>query len=117
MPIPDRTDPEMNEIWEQFHAYVNVNSGEFRDWLMTRAADGDAGAFSAPHRLMPEPGKSILAVLGKRKVDLTPRDVDVMRSAVNQIQDLLAARPALDGDDGEWRRSLLDLGHDPLRAG
>lgn len=117
MPIPDRTDPETNEIWDQFHAYVNVNSDELRSWLMTRAANEDAGAFTGAHQLMPEPGKSILAVLGKRKVDLTPRDVDVMRETVAQIEDLLSARPAVGGAiDDEWRHSLMDLGHDPLRV-
>jgi hypothetical protein len=115
MPIPDREDPETNEIWDRFHSYVNVNSDELRRWLMSRSSSEEA--FAAPHRLMPEPGKSILAVLGKRKVDLTPRDVNVMREIVEQIEDLLAARPAVGGaTDDEWRHSLMDLGHDPLKA-
>ncbi|HEX5596963.1 MAG TPA: DUF3140 domain-containing protein [Micromonosporaceae bacterium] len=114
MPIPDRADPEMNELWEQFHSYVNVNSQELRHWLMTRASGEES--FSGPHQLMPEPGKSILAVLAKRKVDLTDRDMTVMREVVAQIEDLLAARPAVGGTrDDEWRHNLMDLGHDPVR--
>jgi hypothetical protein len=113
--MPDRTDPETNQIWDQFHYYVNVNSEELRSWLMSRSSGEDA--FAGPHQLMPEPGKSILAVLGKRKVDLTDRDVDVMRETVTQIEDLLSARPAVGGAvDDEWRHALMDLGHDPLRA-
>ncbi|HEX5542654.1 MAG TPA: DUF3140 domain-containing protein [Micromonospora sp.] len=115
MPIPDRTDPEMNELWEQFHSYINVNSAELRSWLMTRAAED--GTFRGAHQLMPEPGKSILTVLAKRKVDLTDLDMAIMRETVTQIEDLLAARPAVGGVlDDEWRHNLMDLGHDPVRA-
>jgi hypothetical protein len=114
MPIPERTDPEMNEIWERFHSYVNVTSAQLRDWLLTRASGEDS--FGVPaDRALPQPGKSILAVLGKRKVDLTGGDVQLMRDTIAQIEDLLAARPAVDGADDDWRHSLMDLGHDPLR--
>lgn len=116
MPIPDRTDPEMNELWEEFHSCVNVNSEELRTWLLTRAS-GEGGGFAGdPDRIMPEPGKSVLALLGKRKVDLTDRDMKVMRETVTQIQDLLAAGAAVGGvADDEWRHSLMDLGHDPVQ--
>ena len=114
MPIPNREDPEMNEIWEQFHSRVNLTSAQLRDWLLTRASDEERFS-TIPDRALPEPGKRILSLLGKRKVDLTGGDVLVMRDTVAQIDDLLAARPAVDATDGEWRHALMDLGHDPLR--
>jgi hypothetical protein len=114
MPIPDRTDPEVNDLWDDFHSRVNMNSGELRTWLLTQGSDED-GFPREPDRSMPEPGKSILAVLGKRKVDLLGGDVEVMRDTIAQIDDLLAARPAVDVTDEEWRHSLMDLGHDPLQ--
>ena len=113
MPIPNREDPEMNEIWEQFHSRVNLTSAQLRDWLMTRAS-GEQRFPDVPDRAFSEPGKRILSLLGKRKVDLTGGDVQVMRNTVSQIDDLLAAR-AGDGTDDEWRHALMDLGHDPLR--
>jgi hypothetical protein len=113
MPIPERTDPEMNEVWNRFHSYVNLNSGQLRNWLLTRASG--EGTFSAPaDRALPQPGKSILAVLGKRKVDLTGGDVQLMRDTIAQIEDLLGARPAVGATDDDWRHNLMDLGHDPL---
>jgi hypothetical protein len=114
MPIPDREDPEMIEIWDQFHSRVNLTSAQLRNWLLTRAS-GDVSFTSPPDRALPEPGKRILAVLGKRKVDLTGGDVEVMQETVVQIDDLLAARPAVGMTDNEWRHSLMDLGHDPLQ--
>jgi hypothetical protein len=114
MPIPDREDPEMNQIWDEFHSRVNLTSAQLRTWLFTRAS-GEESFSNVPERALPQPGKRILAVLGKRKVDLTGGDVEVMQETVAQIDDLLAARPALDATDDEWRHSLMDLGHDPLQ--
>lgn len=114
MPIPDRTDPEMNQVWNQFHQYVNLTSDQLRTWLLSRAS-GEEAFGNVPERALPQPGKRILAVLGKRKVDLTGGDVEVMRETVDQIEDLLTARPAVGDADDEWRHSLMDLGHDPLR--
>ncbi|MEV0733512.1 DUF3140 domain-containing protein [Polymorphospora sp. NPDC050346] len=115
MPTPDRTDPEVNELWDEFHAYVNVDSGQLRNWLLVRASDED-GFPGPPEQTMPQPGGAILGILGRRKVDLTNGDLDVMRTTVEQIQDLLADRPEEGAGNDQWRHALLDLGHDPLRA-
>ena len=53
-------------------------------------------------------------MLNKRKVDLTPEDIEVMRDAIDRIQALMDAKPPRGNADDEWRHSLLDLGHDPL---
>ena len=72
-----RIDPEVESLWEEFHAQVNVTSEQLRSWLLTRGSGEEAFA-AAPDLDLPEPGRQILAVLGKRKVDLTPADIDVM---------------------------------------
>jgi Protein of unknown function (DUF3140) len=114
--MAERTDPETNEVWDRFHSYINLTSDQLRNWLLTRASGEDAFV-EPPDRALPQPGKQILGVLGKRKVDLTGGDVEVMRGTIGQIEDLLAVRPAVGDNDDEWRHNLLDLGHDPLRAG
>jgi hypothetical protein len=114
MPTPERTDPEMNEVWDRFHSYINLTSDQLRTWLLTRASGEDAFG-QPPDRALPQPGKRILEVLGKRKVDLTGGDVEVMRETSGQIEDLLAVRPVVGDTDDEWRHSLMDLGHDPLK--
>ncbi|GAB3808180.1 DUF3140 domain-containing protein [Micromonospora zhanjiangensis] len=108
-----RIEPEVEQLWVEFHEVVNVNSERLRSWLLTQGSGEQA--FSADPALdLPEPGRSILAVKGKRKVDLTGADLDVMREAVTGIHDLLDARPAAGAADESWRHALLDLGHDPL---
>ncbi|MGC5052190.1 DUF3140 domain-containing protein [Micromonospora sp. DT48] len=108
-----RLDPEVEVLWEDFHAEVNVPSEQLRQWLLTRGS-GEQAFGPDPDLNLPEPGRQILAVLRKRKVDLTPEDIDVMRDAVERIRSLTAAKPDRGNADDEWRHSLLDLGHDVL---
>ncbi|MGW0505459.1 DUF3140 domain-containing protein [Micromonospora sp. NPDC003241] len=108
-----RLDPEVEVLWEDFHAEVNVPSEQLRQWLLTRGS-GEEAFGPDPDLNLPEPGRQILAVLRKRKVDLTPEDVEVMREAVERIRSLTADKPRRGNADDEWRHSLLDLGHDVL---
>lgn len=108
-----RIEPEVEELWAEFHTYVNVTSERLRTWLLTRGS-GEEAFPAGPDLALPQPGRHILAVLSKRKVDLTPADIDVMRDAVNRIRELLDERPQRGAADEGWRQSLLDLGHDPL---
>jgi len=108
-----RIEPEVEQLWKDFHASVNVTSERLRDWLLTQGSGEDV--FGAdPDLGLPEPGRHILAVLRKRKVDLTGEDIQVMRETVAEVRGLLDDRPAAGNSDQEWRRALLDLGHDPL---
>ncbi|MFV2011747.1 MULTISPECIES: DUF3140 domain-containing protein [unclassified Micromonospora] len=109
-----RTDTDTDQLWNEFHAYVNISSEQLRDWLLTEASGEQA--FVGPGVDLPQPGGAVLAVLGKRRVDLTEPDRQVMARVVEEIRDLLASRPAAGAADDRWRRALLDLGHDPLRV-
>ncbi|GGM29442.1 DUF3140 domain-containing protein [Micromonospora yangpuensis] len=108
-----RVDAEVETLWADFHAQVNVPSEQLRSWLLTRGS-GEESFGPDPDLDLPEPGRQILAVLRKRKVDLTPADIQVMREAVERIEGLLDERPAAGNADDRWRHALLDLGHDPL---
>ncbi|MGW4460635.1 DUF3140 domain-containing protein [Micromonospora sp. NBC_01796] len=108
-----RIEPEVEQLWQDFHDRVNVTSEQLRTWLMTQGS-GEEAFSPDPDLDLPEPGRQILAVKRKRKVDLTPEDIDVMRVTVDGIEGLLDTRPDAGPSDEGWRRALLDLGHDPL---
>ncbi|MFI5486342.1 DUF3140 domain-containing protein [Micromonospora echinaurantiaca] len=108
-----RLDPEVEVLWDDFHAQVNVPSEKLRQWLLTRGS-GEESFGPDPDLGLPEPGRQILKVLTKRKVDLTPEDIKVMQDAIDEIQNLLEAKPPRGNADDEWRHALLDLGHDVL---
>ncbi|MFB9236423.1 DUF3140 domain-containing protein [Plantactinospora siamensis] len=108
-----RIEPGVEELWTEFHDCVNVTSDQLRTWLLTQGS-GEAAFGADPSMDLPEPGRSILAIKGKRKVDLTGEDIATMRDTVAEVRRLLAARTATGVTDEDWRHSLLDLGHDPL---
>ncbi len=102
-----------DELWEDFHRVVNMTSRELRDWLAVQGAGEETEAL--PDQAGPELGHRVLAILGKRRADLTPDDVEVMDRVVEMV---VAERgPELEPTAGEdsWRRSLMNLGHDPLK--
>jgi uncharacterized protein DUF3140 len=110
-----RSDPDVADIWEDFHELVNMTSPELRDWLLNTPDGADTYA--------PEPdldvhalGLQVLQVLEKRRTDLTPSDVDLMREVAELIRGRLVNPPPDDVDNEPWRDTLLTLGHDPTRA-
>jgi hypothetical protein len=109
--VPDVADPD--ELWNAFHRVVNMTSRELRDWLQTRSATEDAEAL--PDEAGTQRGQAVLAILGKRKQDLTDEDLRVMRSVVSTIT--AERREDLEPTAGEahWRHRLMSLGHDPLK--
>jgi hypothetical protein len=108
-----RIEPEVGELWRDFHECVNVTSDQLRSWLLTQGS-GESAFGAEPSLDLPEPGRTILAIKGKRKVDLTPDDVATMRDTVAEVRRLLELRPDRGVADEDWRHALLDLGHDPL---
>ncbi|RKN48645.1 DUF3140 domain-containing protein [Micromonospora endolithica] len=108
-----RIDPEVDVLWDSFHERVNVPSEQLRQWLLTRGSGAEAFGPN-PDLDLPEPGRHVLRILTKRKVDLTPDDIETMRDTVDEIENLLAAKPPRGNADDQWRHSLLDLGHDVL---
>jgi hypothetical protein len=120
--VSDRIPLEVEIAWDSFHQVVNMTSEELRVWLLTEAPAADEDVFpNEPDvRLLelglPELGRQVVELLRKRKVDLTEQDADVMEQVVDFVLTQEADRPANTGSDNEWRRSLMTVGHDPLRS-
>lgn len=102
-----------DELWDEFHRVVTMTSRELREWLAVRDAGEDAE--SLPDQAGTETGRHVLHILGKRRTDLTERDVAVMRKVVAQV--LSERREDLEPTAGQaaWRHKLMTIGHDPLK--
>lgn len=102
-----------DELWEEFHRVVNMSSRELREWLAVR----DAGEQTEvpPDQAGSETGRQVLAILGKRRTDLTHDDVATMEKVVARIHD--ERRDDLEPTAGQaaWRHRLMTMGHDPLK--
>ncbi len=100
-------------LWDEFHTVVNMTSRELADWLRTRDAGEEAE--EVPDRAGTPTGREVLAVLGKRRGDLTDEDERVMGLVVDRVR--AQRRDDLEPVAGQaaWRHRLMTLGHDPLK--
>ncbi|WP_282796889.1 DUF3140 domain-containing protein [Streptomyces sp. CC224B] len=104
---------ELDELWEEFHAVVNMTSRELGDWLKTRFAGEDTEEL--PDQAGTENGRRVLEILGKRRVDLTDDDARVMRKVVDTVTAERGADLEPTAGQPHWRHRLMTLGHDPLK--
>ncbi|MDN3261913.1 DUF3140 domain-containing protein [Streptomyces sp. CSDS2] len=107
---------EFEALWDDFHRVVNMSSAELAAWLKVRDADEESEPL--PERAGGETGQHVLAILQKRRTDLTEDDVRVMRQVVDTVGELVDAEnepePESARDTGR-RHRLMTLGHDPLK--
>ena len=102
-----------DELWDEFHRVVNMTSRELSDWLRTRDAGEDAEEI--PDQAGTPTGQEVLAILGKRRRDITGTDAHVMRRVVERVHE--QRRDDLEPTAGQaaWRHKLMSIGHDPLK--
>ncbi|MFC3352170.1 DUF3140 domain-containing protein [Streptomyces echinoruber] len=109
---------DLDALWEDFHRVVNMTSQELADWLRVR--DADERTEPLPEEAGTPTGKHVLAILQKRRTDLTEDDLRVMRKVVDTVTseaDLEnEPEPERTEEDTRRRHRLMTLGHDPLKA-
>ncbi len=105
-----------DDLWQEFHTVVNMTSRELSDWLRTDSTQED-GQLVDPDTTLPEHevGTQVIAILGKRRTDLTPDDVDTMTTVVEQIRTLRGEELEPEAYDDDLRHLLMSFGHDPLK--
>jgi hypothetical protein len=102
-----------DELWEEFHTVVNMTSRELNDWMVVEASDGGFAVPADSPEL--EVGEQVVRILGKRRTDLTPDDVDTMQHVVEQVRTIRGDEPEPEAYDEDVRRVLMSFGHDPLK--
>ncbi|MYQ97259.1 MULTISPECIES: DUF3140 domain-containing protein [unclassified Streptomyces] len=107
---------ETEALWEDFHRVVNMTSAELAAWLRVR--DAEERSEPLPDEAGSATGRHVLAILQKRRTDLTDDDVRVMYKVVDTVGDLVdmddEPEPERAPDDTR-RHRLMTLGHDPLK--
>lgn len=104
--------PEVDELWDRFHAVVNMTSRELGEWV---GVEPDV----SPGPQEPPPlGMAVVSILGKRRTDLTADDVEVMRKVIDIVDEETTGVPPDQLAASERRRHRLrNIGHDVLREG
>jgi hypothetical protein len=103
------------QVIEEFDEAVSMSPKELEEWLETEESkevgQKDDGSESKGH----ESGRKIVEILGKNNSDYTEEDIDHMRRVVSYVHRHQAQKPKGDVEDSNWRYSLMNWGHDPLK--
>jgi len=103
---------ELEALWEDFHRAVNMTSQEIAAWL--RVSDADESTEPLPEHAGEPTGQHVLAILQKRRTDLTDEDLEVMYQVVETVEAEVDVEN--EPEDSPRRHRLMSVGHDPLRA-
>ena len=109
------TDKDRDEIYDEFYDCVNMQPKELEEWLETEESksvgDDDSGE-STGHKS----GRRIVEIKRTNKDDLTDSQWDHMEKVVGYVHRHTAQKPDGDIEDSNWRYSLMNWGHDPLKS-
>lgn len=104
---------EREALWEDFHRVVNMTSAELSAWLRVR--DAEEQTEPLPEQAGSETGRHVLAILQKRRTDLTDDDLRVMQEVVETVTERADLENEPEAEDAELRHQLMTIGHDPLK--
>ena len=108
------------QIEQAFNEAVNMAPAELERFLDSddsqrvgwKGEDGDGKGESVGHAS----GRHIFAIKRTKKADLTDADYAHMKKVVGYVHRHLAqGGPAKDKEHSDWRYSLMNWGHDPLK--
>ena len=113
--------PELDrdKVGKDFAEAVNMTASELKTWLSTKESravgvtgkDGKGAGESVGHAS----GRRIVAILAKKKAELTDDDFAHMRKVVGYVRRHRAQEPA-NVATSRWRYSLMNWGNDPLKS-
>ncbi len=108
------------QIYDDFAEAVNMAPAELEAFLDTddskrvgwKGENGTGSGESVGHKS----GQRIVAIKRTKKADLTDDDYAHMKKVVGYVHRHLAqGGPAQDKAHSDWRYSLMNWGHDPLK--
>src|SRR5215210_4913472 len=106
---------DRQQIVDEFDESVNMTRKELEEWLKTdqskSVGQSDGGGESKGH----ESGRKIVGFLGKNKSDYTDEDLEHMKRVNSYVKRHLGQGPNNDVEEPNWRYSLMNWGHDPLK--
>lgn len=107
------TNDAVAEVWDDWQDAVNMTPAELEKWLGTDESKsvGQGSGESTGHKS----GRRIVEIKRTNKTDLTDDDAAHMTKVVGYVHRHLKQRPDGDVSETNWRYSLMNWGHDPLK--
>ena len=108
-------DDKKRQVYDDFQEAVNMAPAELEDWLETEESKSvgqkDGGGESVGHAS----GRRIVEIKRTKKAELTDSQYEHMQKVVGYVHRHKAQGPDGDVEDSDWRYSLMNWGHDPLK--
>ncbi|MFI9168913.1 DUF3140 domain-containing protein [Streptomyces lincolnensis] len=104
---------ELDALWQDFHRVVNMTSQELAAWL--RVSDAEEFTEPLPEHAGEPTGQHVLAILQKRRTDLTDDDIEVMYEVVDTVTAEADVENEPTAEETGRRHRLMTIGHDPLK--
>ncbi len=109
---------DRKQVWADFRSAVNMSPTTLEKWLRTEESrsvgwthEGESEAVGHQEE------RRIVEIRRRRKSDLTEDDYRHMRKVVGYVHRHMAqGGPKDDKAHSRWRYSLMNWGHDPLKA-
>jgi hypothetical protein len=111
---------DRDEVYRSFNEAVNMSPAELERYLATddsrrvgwKGEDGQGTGESVGHAS----GRRIVEIKRKTKSELDADDLAHMKKVVGYVHRHLAqGGPAVAKETSDWRYSLMNWGHDPLK--
>ena len=114
--MAERSDEDRDDIRKEFRTVVNMSPAEIESWLDGEESQsvGDTGGDgeSTGHKS----GRRIVEIRRKKVAELDESDYDWMAKVVGYVHRHLAQNgPEKDREHSNWRYSLMNWGHDPMK--
>ncbi len=111
---------ERDETYKAFAEAVNMPPAELEKFLDTddskrvgwKGEDGKGSGESVGHKS----GRRIVEIRRAKKADLTDDDYAHMKKVIGYVARHCQQGPAEDKAHSDWRYSLMNWGHDPLKG-
>ena len=109
------SEDEKQEIYEKFYDQVNMTPSKLEDWLETEKSKSVGQDSGDGESIGHKSGRKIIKIKRKNKADLTNANYEHMQKVNAYIARHSAQKPDGDIKETDWRYSLKNWGHDPLK--
>jgi len=104
------------DVWDEWQDLVNMAPQELEDWLKTEESKSVGATEDDGESTGHKSGRRIVKIKRTNKDDLTDDQWDHMAKVVGYINRHKAqGGPGDDVEHSDWRYSLMNWGHDPLK--
>jgi len=103
------------EIYDEFYDKVNMTPSELEKWLETEKSKSVGQDSGDGESIGHKSGQKIIDIKRTKKAELTVANYEHMKKVNSYVARHTAQKPDGNAAETNWRYSLKNWGHDPLK--